>query len=275
MTEHPDLDQMQDLEDQAYSDLVYQEEQMAENTALAIYKDFDGLQRAALALFKSGYFKDAKSEAQAVVKVMAGSELGLPPFASMTGIHIIQGKPTLGSNVIATLVKNDPRYDYRITKADKTACVLAWYENGEKVGTSEFTIAEAQDAGLTGKDNWKKYTSDMLFARAVSRGARRHAPGIFGGSVVYTPEEMGVIVDVVVEDITEEDGSRNLAIFDLLVEEGLSENIHSAKNALNLCSTGYEDPKDAIIWMKKYRGFRDIGAEPQQAADKTNNGETL
>jgi hypothetical protein len=32
--------------------------------ALAIYKDFDGLQRAAMALYKSGYFTDAKSEAQ-------------------------------------------------------------------------------------------------------------------------------------------------------------------------------------------------------------------
>lgn len=163
--------------------------------ALAIYKDFDGLQRAAMALYKSGYFTDAKSEAQAIVKVMAGSELGLPPFASMSGIHIIQGKPTLGSNVIATLVKNDPRYDYHIKQADDKACILEWYEDGAKVGTAGFTIQEANNAGLTGKDNWKKYTSDMLFARAISRGARRFAPGIFGGSPVYTPDEMGADTD--------------------------------------------------------------------------------
>ena len=151
--------------------------------ALAIYKDFDGLQRAAMALQKSGYFQDVKSEAQAIVKVMAGSELGLPPFASMSGIHIIQGKPVLGANVIATLVKNDPRYDYRIItkpQAQDTEMFLEWYENGKSVGEAGFTIKEAQNAGLTGKDNWKKYTSDMLFARAISRGARRFAPGIFG-----------------------------------------------------------------------------------------------
>jgi hypothetical protein len=163
--------------------------------ALAIYKDFDGLQRAAMALQKSNYFQDVKSEAQAIVKVMAGSELGLPPFASMSGIHIIQGKPVLGANVIATLVKNDPRYDYRIKQADNQACILTWYENGERVGEAGFTIQEANGAGLTGKDNWKKYTSDMLFARAISRGARRFAPGIFGGSPVYTPDEMGVDTD--------------------------------------------------------------------------------
>ena len=165
---------------------------------LAIYKDFDGLQRAALALQKSGYFSDVKSEAQAIVKVMAGTELGLPPFASMTGIHIIQGKPVLGSNVMATLVKNDPRYDYKIVTdpADQnTEMFLEWYDDGRKVGVAGFTIQEAQAAGLTTKDNWKKYTSDMLFARAISRGARRFAPGIFGGAPVYTPDEMGVDTD--------------------------------------------------------------------------------
>jgi len=163
--------------------------------AITIYNNFDNLERAAIALQKSGYFQDVKSEAQAIVKVMAGQELGLPAFASMSGIHIIQGKPVLGSNVIATLVKNDPRYDYRIVKSDNDACVLDWYEDGHKVGQAGFTFKEAQNAGLTGKDNWKKWTSDMLFARAISRGARRFAPGIFGGAPVYTPDEMGMDTD--------------------------------------------------------------------------------
>jgi len=163
--------------------------------SLAIYKDFDGLQRAAIALQKSGYFSDVKSEAQAIVKVMAGQELGLAPFTSMSGIHIIQNKPVLGSNIMATLVKNDPRYDYHVKQCDDKACILEWLEDGRKVGEAGFTIQEAQAAGLTTKDNWKKYTSDMLFARAISRGARRYAPGIFGGAPVYTPDEMGVDTD--------------------------------------------------------------------------------
>lgn len=166
--------------------------------ALTIYNQFDQLEKAATALQKSGYFKDVTTQGQALVKVMAGAELGLPPFASMTGIHIIQGKPVLGANVLATLVKNDPRYNYRIvTKLpdqDKEM-YLEWYEDGKPVGLSGFTIKEAQAAGLTGKDNWKHYPSDMLFARAISRGARRFAPGVFGGSPVYTPDELGADVD--------------------------------------------------------------------------------
>lgn len=163
--------------------------------ALTIYERMNELQTAANAMHASGMFADVKTQAQALVKIMAGAEMGLPPFASMSGIHIVQGKPVLGANLIATLVKNDPRYDYRIRTCDNNQCVLVWYENGATVGESGFTAAEAQAAGLAGKDNWKKYPSDMLFARAISRGARRYAPGIFGGAPVYTPDEFNLDTD--------------------------------------------------------------------------------
>lgn len=168
---------------------------MTQQNALSIYGQFDQIQRAAAALQTSGYFTDVKTLAQAIVKVMAGAELGIPPFASMTGINIIQGKPALGANILATLVKNDPRYDYRVKQATNETCILTWYEDGKPVGEAGFTIQEAQVAGLTGKDNWRKYPSDMLFARAISRGARRFAPGIFGGAPIYTPDELGADVD--------------------------------------------------------------------------------
>jgi hypothetical protein len=163
--------------------------------SLMVYERMNELTMAARALHTSGYFTDVKSEAQAMVKVLAGAEIGLPAFASMSGIHIVQGKPVLGANLIATLVKNDPRYNYRVKQADNEVCALIWYEGGQVVGESAFTIQEANAAGLTGKDNWRKYPSDMLFARALTRGARRFAPGIFGGAPIYTPDELGVETD--------------------------------------------------------------------------------
>lgn len=165
------------------------------SNALTVYERMNELSTAATALHASGFFGDVKTQAQAMVKVMAGAEIGLPPFASMSGIHIVQGKPVIGANLIATLVKNDPRYDYRVLTADNAQCVIEWRENGRVVGQSSFTMTEANAAGLTGKPTWKSYPSDMLFARALTRGARRFAPGIFGGSPVYTPEEMGVDTD--------------------------------------------------------------------------------
>lgn len=157
--------------------------------------EYGVMQSMAKSMVDSGFFSDIKQVAQAMVKIQAGREIGLPPFASMTGIHIVNGKPTIGANLIATLVKNDPRYDYRVKRADNQACTLTWYEGGKAVGESTFTIEEANAAGLTTKATWKAYASDMLFARALTRGARRFAPGIFGGSPIYTPDELGVDTD--------------------------------------------------------------------------------
>ena len=169
---------------------------MADNKALMISDEFKTMVEVSLALFESQYFsKEVKNKAQALVKVMAGAEVGIPPFASMSGIYIVNGKPTLGSNLVATLVKNDARYDYKVRTNNNTECSIAWFENSAPVGISGFTIEEARTAGLATKDVWQKYPSDMLFARALTRGARRFAPGIFGGTVVYTPEEVGADVE--------------------------------------------------------------------------------
>jgi len=162
------------------------------SNALTIYGQFDEMQRAAMALHESGYFTDSKSKAQAIVKVMAGAELGIPPFAAMTGIHIIQGKPALGANVLATLIKNDPRYNYRVLEMTPAVCRIQFYENGEPCGISEFTIEEARKAGTKNLD---KFPKNMLFARAISNGAKWFTPGIFGGAPVYTPDELGADVD--------------------------------------------------------------------------------
>jgi hypothetical protein len=163
---------------------------------------FDEMTRAAKAMALSGYFTDAREVSQAMVKVMAGAELGLGPFASMTGISIIKGKPVLGANLIATLIKNDPRYDYHITELTETRAVIDFYEYGQKVGTSTFTIEEARASGVGAatppgkpKSMLEMYPKNMLFARAISNGAKWYTPGIFGGAPVYTPDEFGADVD--------------------------------------------------------------------------------
>ncbi len=174
---------------------------MNEITITEKEQEFALMQRMGKAFFASGMFSDLKLEAQAIVKVMVGKELGLSPFASINGIHMVMGKPTLGANLMATMIANHSMYNYRILKATNEICEIEFYESKNKiankntaVGTVSFTIKEAAEAGLLAKKDsiWLKYPSDMLFARAISRGARRFAPGIFGGATVYTPEEMGV-----------------------------------------------------------------------------------
>lgn len=168
--------------------------------------DFETMQRQAMALFRSRFFKDVGSEAQAIAKVMAGNELGLPPVASISGIHIVQGKPVIGANIIAALIDRNPNYHYRVrTKSDKAneRCDIEFFKHSESLGIASFTIEEAKNAGLTGKDNWNKYPSDMLFARAISRGSRRFVPGIFAGVPVYVPDELMTDEEMKEANITE------------------------------------------------------------------------
>ena len=146
-------------------------------------------------LAKSGYFSDAKGAAQAVVKILAGAELGFGPIASMTGVHIVQGKPTLGANLMGAAIKRTGKYNYRVVTLNEQQCEIAFYEDGEEVGRSAFAMADAQRAGLANKDNWKKYPRNMLFSRCLSNGARWYCPDVFSGVTPYTPEELGAEVD--------------------------------------------------------------------------------
>jgi len=159
-----------------------------------IIRNVDDVARVAKAMSQSGYFQDAKDAAQAAVKIMAGQEMAIGAFAAMTGIHIIKGKPVLGANLIASKIKNDPRYNYKIKEFTSKSCVIEFYEDGELVGESSFSIDDAKAAGLK-NDNWSKYPKNMLFARAISNGAKWFTPGIFGGAPVYTPDEFDIEID--------------------------------------------------------------------------------
>jgi hypothetical protein len=139
----------------------------------------------------SGFFSDCRQAAQAGVKIMAGLELGFPAFSSLTGIHIIQGKPAIGANLMAAAVKRSGKYNYRVLEHSSEVCRIAFFENGEQVGVSEFTAADAKSMSVKNMDRMAK---NMLFARAMSNGVKWYAPDIFLGPV-YTPEELGASID--------------------------------------------------------------------------------
>jgi hypothetical protein len=153
------------------------------------------------AFAESGMFSDTKSAAQAIVKIQAGQEIGIPPFAAMTGIHIIQGKPTIGAGLIASRVKGSGKYDYRVTQNDEKACIIDFYQGTNKIGTSTFTIEDAKKAGTKNLD---KFPKNMLFARCISNGVKWFCPDVFSGPV-YVPQEMGADVteegEVIVEEV--------------------------------------------------------------------------
>lgn len=148
-------------------------------------------ERMASIFAASGFFADTKQAAQCVVKILAGRELGFGPFASMQGIHVIQGKVALSANLMAAAIKRSGKYNFRVTEMTHEAVEIAFYEWGEEVGRSRFTLEDAKAAGT---QNIAKYARNMLYARAMSNGAKWYCSDIFAGGA-YLPDELGAAVD--------------------------------------------------------------------------------
>lgn len=130
---------------------------------------------------ESGMFPDTKTQAQAVVKILAGRELGLSAFESMRNLYLVNGRLAIQSNALASLIKRSDKYDYRVDTLTDTECKIVFTRinrdgKNEDIGTSEFTFKDAARAGLVNKDNWKNYPKNMLFARALANGVRFYCP---------------------------------------------------------------------------------------------------
>ena len=164
---------------------------------------------------RSGLFPDITRVSQAVVKVLAGRELGIGPFAAMSDIHIIEGKPVIGARILAALVRQSAVYDYEIVEWTNERCAIDFFRHGQKLEpTVTFTEEDAHRAELdqptrTGKpSNHMKFPRNMKFARAMSNGVGLHCPDHTAGAPVYTPDELGVEdPDADIAPVAEEDAA--------------------------------------------------------------------
>lgn len=136
-------------------------------------------------LAKSGFFQDAREATQAFAKILAGAELGIPPFAAMSGIYIVKGKPQLGGVLLGGLVKRSGKYDYRVVEQNGNKCSIDFYQGQEKIGNSTFTIEQAKKAGT---QNLDKFPENMLYARAMSNGVKWYCPDVTNGPVYVEGE---------------------------------------------------------------------------------------
>lgn len=168
---------------------IKKQEMMPAEFAMLI-KSTEDVYKIADVFAKSGMFPDSKSMAQCAVKIMAGHEMGIPPFAAMTGIHLIQGKPTLGATLMASKVKQSGKYDYKILYMEDDGCEIEFFEMGKTIGKSKFTLEDAKIAGLLGKSIWKQYPRNMCHSRAISNGIKWYCSDVFLGAPVYTKEEL-------------------------------------------------------------------------------------
>jgi hypothetical protein len=157
------------------------------------------------AVGKSGYFNDIRTASQAVVRILAGKELGIPPIAALKGIYIVEagGKTTvtISASMMAALVRRSDRYDYKVEELTNAGCAIRFRQrlDGEwqDCGLSTFTMEDAKRAGIARpRSPWEHYPRNMLFARAMSNGCRWYCSDIFAGPVLAIEEANDLRVSV-------------------------------------------------------------------------------
>lgn len=161
--------------------------------------DMTSIQGLSKVFYESGIFKDIKSEAQAIVKIYAGREIGLSPIESMMGLYIVDSVLAATAKVICSLIKKSKTCDYVIEKLDNEECVISFLRDSKEIGKSSFTMKDAARAGLVNKENWRNYPRNMLFARSIANGARWYTPDVYCG---YAKEELeGIEINNVVNNV--------------------------------------------------------------------------
>ena len=134
-----------------------------------------------------------KTPQQIFVSIQWGHELGLSPMVAINNISVVNGKPSLGADIMHALARKSPEYagcEWKSMTAEKAEVIITRKSNTVTesfIGYFDMKLAER--AGLTGKDNWKKYPQRMLKHRALSYALRDAFPDVLAG--IYTPEEMG------------------------------------------------------------------------------------
>lgn len=118
--------------------------------------------------------------------MLLARELGISPIQSISGgINNINGKFEISARLMNQLIRRHG-HKLAIKMSTDTICVI-WSkrkDTGEE-HEEKYTIEEAQRSGLIKEGSaWRKVPTDMLFARCISRMARRLYADCIGGCYV-------------------------------------------------------------------------------------------
>lgn len=142
-----------------------------------------------------------KNESEAFSLMCIAQANGLHPAKAAERYHIIQGRPAMKADAMLSSFQ-EAGGKVKWVKRSDTECRL-WLshpQGGELEVT--WTIERAKKAGITGKQTWQQYPTQMLAARCVSEGVRALFPACLSG--MYTPEEVGDFATVAPTDTPEQ-----------------------------------------------------------------------
>lgn len=148
---------------------------------------FEEYYRMAQVFHASGLFEDVTDAAIAMVKIMRGQELGLPPTTAMNAIDIIRKRMFLKPWAIAAKINACGYGGYHVTEQTPDRCTIQFVRKMPGRGWVDcppvtFTFAEAKAHGLVDRSpHWKASPAHMLYQRAMGRGGAMYFPELLAG----------------------------------------------------------------------------------------------
>jgi hypothetical protein len=140
-------------------------------------------------LIQSGLLPKHYGRAQAVLTaILMGQELGFSPMAALRVVVVINGVPTLSAaGMKAKAIKAGGQFK-TVEWTDEVCTIKVTRQGWTEPEVVSYTMNDAKQQGLTGKDNWKRMPKQMLYARAVTMAIRNVFADVVEG--VYGTEEM-------------------------------------------------------------------------------------
>jgi len=140
------------------------------DVAAIIPRNLDEVWRLSQALAGSGMAPASlKNAEQVMVAIMAGAELGLPPFQAIQSFAVINGRPTMWGDGLVAVARNGGAKikEWHEGEGDlMVAHCLVTRQDGEEIERT-FSVADAKKANLWAKTGpWQQYPKRMLAMRA-------------------------------------------------------------------------------------------------------------
>lgn len=149
-------------------------------------RSFDEIERMADHIVRSRLFGLTSVDQVVALMLMAEAE-GRHVASAMQDYSVIQGKPSLKAEaMLARFQQAGGRVKWTCLTDERVAAIFS-HAQCEPVEI-DWDMARAKQAGLGGKDMWRKFPRQMLRARVISEGVRTAFPGALGG--MYAPEEV-------------------------------------------------------------------------------------
>lgn len=157
-------------------------------------QEMDHFRSIASMAFRSGNYA-GMNEMSMLNIILSANDLGVSPHKALNGgFYIVNGKICMSTSLMADRIRKEG-HSIKIPEWTRDKCVVIGVrkDNGDSV-KFEFTMEDAQAAGLTNSPTWKKFPKNMLYNRAMSTLARVLFPDVVGNA--YSEDEKWDIMNV-------------------------------------------------------------------------------